>query len=94
MTAGRTLIVLNHLECALMQNAPATPVECALTNSLDLKSFRFRTYKKTGMGEGRHREKMKDEPLKILATNAAALHAAGGIMLATRSPRTQSLGKP
>jgi len=46
------------------------------------------------MGEGRHREKMKDEPLKILATNAAALHAAGGIMLATRSPRTQSLGKP
>jgi len=38
-------------ESALTQNVPLTLVESALTNSLDLKSFRIRTYKKMA-GEG------------------------------------------
>ncbi len=34
------------LECALTKNAPASLLESALTKLLDLKSFRFHTYKK------------------------------------------------
>ena len=34
------------LECALAKNASVSLVESALTKSLDLKSFRIRTYKK------------------------------------------------
>ncbi len=37
---------LNPLQCTLTRNAPASPSESTLTNSLDLKSFRFRSYKK------------------------------------------------
>src|SRR5437879_10837028 len=36
------------LECALTKNAAVSALECALTNSLDLKSFGIRTYKKVG----------------------------------------------
>ncbi len=38
--------MLSSLECAVPKNAPANPSECALMKSLDLKSFRFRTYEK------------------------------------------------
>jgi hypothetical protein len=41
---------LNPLESALPQNARVTPLESALTNLKDLKSFRIRTYKKRGEG--------------------------------------------
>jgi hypothetical protein len=41
---------LSPIESALTQSAPITPLESALTNSLDLKSFRIRTYRKTGWG--------------------------------------------
>src|SRR5713226_9543672 len=37
---------ISPLEYALTKNAPATPLEFTLTKSLDLKSFRFRSYKK------------------------------------------------
>src|SRR5713101_2921004 len=37
---------VSSLECTDTKNAPATPLECTLTNSLDLKSFRFHSYKK------------------------------------------------
>jgi hypothetical protein len=39
---------LTLLESALPQNAPVTRLESALINSLDLKSFRIRTSKKSG----------------------------------------------
>jgi hypothetical protein len=43
---------LNLLESALAKNAPVTPLGSALTNSLNLKSFRIRTYEKwRGGGE-------------------------------------------
>src|SRR5271170_4822186 len=42
---------LNPLESALPQNAPITPLQSALPKSLDLKSFRIRTYEKR-RGEG------------------------------------------
>jgi hypothetical protein len=41
---------LSPIESALTQSAPITPLESALPNSLDLKSFRIRTYRKTGVG--------------------------------------------
>src|SRR5712692_8007015 len=41
---------ISPLEYALTKNAPATPLEFTLTKSLDLKSFRFRSYKKRGGG--------------------------------------------
>jgi hypothetical protein len=43
---------LSPLQSALTKNVPLTPLESALTISLDLKSFRIRTYKKTGGGGG------------------------------------------
>ena len=39
------------LGCALTKNASVSALECALTNSLDLKSFGISTYEK-GRGEG------------------------------------------
>jgi len=39
---------LNPLQCALTKFACATPLEYALAELLNLKSFRLRTYKKTG----------------------------------------------
>jgi len=39
---------VNPLESALPKNRRVTPLESALPNSLDLKSFRIRTYKKGG----------------------------------------------
>src|SRR5271154_932832 len=42
---------LTSLESALTKNRPITHLESALTNSLDLKSFRIRTYEKR-RGEG------------------------------------------
>jgi hypothetical protein len=45
---ARGHFLLTPLESALPQNAPITPLQSALTNSLDLKSFRIRTYKKKG----------------------------------------------
>ncbi len=41
---------LTSLESALTQGLPVTPLECALTKNKDLKSFRIRTYRKTGGG--------------------------------------------
>src|SRR2546427_10215723 len=40
------------LESAVPKNAPATPLECALTQLQDLKSFRIRTYEKVGVSPG------------------------------------------
>jgi hypothetical protein len=42
---------LNSLESALPKNAPITPLQSADPKTLDLKSFRIRTYEK-GRGEG------------------------------------------
>jgi hypothetical protein len=42
---------ISLLEYALTKNAPASSLECALTNSLRLKSPRMNTYKKRGVGE-------------------------------------------
>ena len=39
---------LTPLPSALSPNTPITPLQSALTNSLDLKSFTIRTYAKTG----------------------------------------------
>ena len=39
---------LNPLQCALAEFPLATPLEYALAELLNLKSFRLRTYKKTG----------------------------------------------
>jgi len=36
------------LECAVRKNAPATPLECAVTELLDLKSRGISSYKKCG----------------------------------------------
>src|SRR2546425_896564 len=44
--AGSALNRVSRLDYALTKNAPATPLESALTKLLDLKSFRFRSYKK------------------------------------------------
>ncbi len=41
---------ISPLEYALTKNAPASSLESALPKSLDLNSFRFRTYKKIGCG--------------------------------------------
>jgi hypothetical protein len=46
-------IALSPLECAVTKNGLASPLECAVTKSLDLKSFRIRSYEKTGWGEAR-----------------------------------------
>jgi len=46
---------VSPLECTLTKNAPASPLQSTLTKSLDLKSFRFRTYKKGGWGVGSSR---------------------------------------
>ncbi len=42
--------LLTPLECADPKNALANPLQCALTNSLDLKPRRMNTYKKRGVG--------------------------------------------
>ncbi len=47
----RSCILVTLLESAVTKNAPAKPVECALTKLLDLKSFRICSYKKCGGGE-------------------------------------------
>src|SRR5437879_9003729 len=44
--AGSALNRVSRLDYALTKNAPATPLESTLTKLLDLKSFRFRSYKK------------------------------------------------
>ena len=44
--AGSALNRISPLEYAHTKNAPTTPLESALTKLLDLKSFRFRSYKK------------------------------------------------
>src|SRR5215471_17407586 len=45
---------LTPLECAVPQNAALSPLECALTKTRFRKSFRMRTYKKSGgRGVGR-----------------------------------------
>ncbi len=41
---------ITPLEYALTKNVPATPLECALANSLDLKCPGMNTYKKGGVG--------------------------------------------
>src|SRR5713226_6006953 len=41
---------ITPLEYALTKNAPATPLESALANSLHLKPRRMNTYKKRGVG--------------------------------------------
>ena len=41
---------LTSIESALTRDTPITRLESALTKSLDLKSFRIRTYKKGGGG--------------------------------------------
>src|SRR5712692_7188349 len=44
-------MILSALQCALMKNTPASPVESADTRSLGAKSFGFSTYAKTrGVG--------------------------------------------
>src|SRR5215468_10308015 len=43
---------LSPLEYALPKNRRVTPLECALTKTKDLKSFRIRTYEKTPGGGG------------------------------------------
>jgi hypothetical protein len=49
--AHRPPQTVNPLESALPENRRVTPLESALPKSLDLKSFRIRTYKKR-RGEG------------------------------------------
>src|SRR5215467_10333474 len=39
---------LTPLECAVTQNTTLSALECALTKTLPCKSFRMRSYKKTG----------------------------------------------
>ncbi len=46
--AGSALNRVSRLDYAHTKNAPATPLESTLTKLLDLKSFRFRSYKKHG----------------------------------------------
>jgi hypothetical protein len=48
-----TTCSLSPLECAVTKNRLASPLESAVTKSLDLKSFRIRSYEKTGWGEAR-----------------------------------------
>ena len=48
--AGSALNRISRLDYALTKNAPATPLQSTLTKLLDLKSFRFRSYKKTPGG--------------------------------------------
>ncbi len=48
--AGSALNRVSPLEYAFTKNAPATPLQSTLTKLLDLKSFRFRSYKKTPGG--------------------------------------------
>ncbi len=38
--------LISSLECSLTKNAPASPLDSALTKSLDLKSFVIHSYKK------------------------------------------------
>ena len=69
---------VNLLESALPRNERVTPVESALPKSLDLKSFRIRTYKKGG-GEGtnlltKDEERTNQDPRKVMG---AALDDAG-----------------
>ena len=45
--------LLSPLECADPQNAPITPLECAVSKTKDLKSFRMRRFAKS-RGVGRH----------------------------------------
>src|SRR5713226_6937347 len=47
---------ISPLEYALTKNAPATPLECTLTKSLDLKPRGMNTYKKQG-GGGAHQRR-------------------------------------
>src|SRR2546425_210843 len=44
----RSSVSVTLLECALRKNAPATPLECAVTKLLDLKSRGISSYKKCG----------------------------------------------
>ena len=44
----RSSILVTLLGSALAKNEPGTPVECAVTKLLDLKSFRICSYKKCG----------------------------------------------
>ena len=44
----RSCILVTLLESAVTKNAPAKPVECAITKLLDLKSFGICSYKKCG----------------------------------------------
>ncbi len=44
----RSCILVTLLESAVTKNAPAKPVECAITKLLDLRSFRICSYKKCG----------------------------------------------
>ena len=46
----RSSVSVTLLECALRKNAPATPLECAVTKLLDLKSRGISSYKKCGGG--------------------------------------------
>jgi len=46
----RSCILVTLLESAVTKNAPAKPIECAITKLLDLKSFRICSYKKCGGG--------------------------------------------
>ena len=47
----RSCKLVTLLGSAVAKNAPAKPVECAITKLLDLKSFRICSYKKCGGGE-------------------------------------------
>ena len=44
----RSCILVTLLESAVTKNAPAKPVECAITKLLDLKSFEINTCGKWG----------------------------------------------
>jgi len=48
----RSATAITPLECTLTKSVLVSPLECTDTKSLDLKSFRFHSYKKRGVGGG------------------------------------------
>ncbi len=72
---GRTATkFITSLECALTKKRAVSPLESALANLLDLKSFRFRTYKKT-QGVPPSRSAQATLLLVIALLLGATLHA-------------------
>ena len=86
VTAKLTQPHLTELESTLTQNRPATLLQSTLTKTLDLKSSRINTYKKTG-GRGVR------EPKSPVRGASAVREVAVAVPPPRRSPRPTGLGK-